>query len=1308
MRCFLIAFAMVLFCCACTDDVGRSQGESLCERAYEWRYACLDSTEWLARQALAFPGVSAEASCLLAFTAALRMNYPEAEQLYRQVIADTRSELLRLTAQVGMMRVCQRRGANKEFYDHYTGALAAIERLTGDVSLMDDHQLRLWRAALTDLHLQLSVYYYYLRQEAQAGEEFDWLGSRRQLFEGDTAQWALFHYLKGNVRHADGHLRDDNLRDLHIAQRVAREHGYAYIEAKARASILQDEVWVEGRPIEGEGDSILRAFSQYGSLFDVSQTYLLIGRSWLDIDADSALHYMQLALDRVSEHHRRFNPLDSAFCGLLPSDSLLGEGSVEMRWIRDSLVVCLPEWMADVREGLCMAYSALGMKAEADCNRNIYLDILDATRQDRSMEQRRDALERQERLVGRGMLSVAVVTLALLGLLACLVRHVLLRHAQRYAREQAALEAEMTTLVERSNASQASLEEYEETLDEARRAHEARLDTYKRRWVDKLTCLSIVHAITPFLDRILYEVRKPAPCLNYIAELAGRINLYNDILTRWIKVRQGAVALHIETFSLQSLFEILAKSRTLFDKQGICLNVEPTSLKVKADRALTLFMMNTLLDNARKFTLPGGRVSLQAVDGGEWVEIGVEDTGVGLGEEDVQRINGERGYDPAHLTSTALPQGKGQGFGLLNCRGIIEKYRKTSPRFRVCMLGVSSRVGEGSRFFFRLPKGAVVAVLLALLGGGQATSQDRRTITDAPADGVYIPYEPTDSLLRMADEYAYRAYDANVCGEYEQALVAVDSACQWLNRFYRRSHPDGGQLMQLFPIDSMPEITLWSEGFDTDYHIILDIRNEAAIAALALQQWDVYYYNNEIYVRLYKLMAQDCALADYCSALAEAMANKRALFRFLSAVALLLILIYCIVYYRTNILTVFNMRQILELGRMILASPAEEGLADLLRQGINPIRHTDGICLAFPNGRFQFSRGCPAQEYLRPLLQSVLEERSDAPTLHSGGRIRLLPLIAESGDDRRRIGILAIVLHSPSSHKDDERLLPLIARHTAANIYYSSVRNERLRLGIELKEDERRRVQTEAESAHVQNMVLDNCLSAIKHETMFYPSRISQLAVQLQQQDSIAPEALNSLKELATYYKEVFTLLASCARKQLERPLLRRSHIPCSEMAAYARQAAERVARKSNAVVEWDQQPCEGVLLADRSMLAYLIDNLMEVAVGAPSGPNHSQNAPLKRKIELLFEQKENFITFALNLDVAPMSAEQLHSLFYPEAMTYAPEEGSLRGMPFLIAKQIVRQHDDLVRRGCRISVMNLPKGLRIEVTLPGIKSASA
>lgn len=179
----------------------------------------------------------------------------------------------------------------------------------------------------------------------------------------------------------------------------------------------------------------------------------------------------------------------------------------------------------------------------------------------------------------------------------------------------------------------------------------------------------------------------------YIAELTDKINQYNNVLTEWIQMRQGSLSLRIESFPLQQLFDIVSKGKMSFQMQGVKLDVEPTDAVVKADRILTLFMINTIADNARKFTPEGGKVTISAKVS-DFVEISISDTGKGMDEEQLAHVF-DRTYTGGH------------GFGLLNCKGIIEKYKKVSSLFAGCQIKAESKLGEGSRFSFRLPKGIV-------------------------------------------------------------------------------------------------------------------------------------------------------------------------------------------------------------------------------------------------------------------------------------------------------------------------------------------------------------------------------------------------------------------------------------------------------------------------------------------------------------------------------------------------------------------------------------------------------------------------
>ena len=88
-------------------------------------------------------------------------------------------------------------------------------------------------------------------------------------------------------------------------------------------------------------------------------------------------------------------------------------------------------------------------------------------------------------------------------------------------------------------------------------------------------------------------------------------------------------------------------------------------------------MLNTLTDNARKFTPSGGQVTVCATEMTDAVEIKVSDTGCGLTESEIALILSSKIYDAQQIgvNSSTVRHEKGSGFGLLNCKGIIESTR---------------------------------------------------------------------------------------------------------------------------------------------------------------------------------------------------------------------------------------------------------------------------------------------------------------------------------------------------------------------------------------------------------------------------------------------------------------------------------------------------------------------------------------------------------------------------------------------------------------------------------------------------------
>lgn len=355
---------------------------------------------------------------------------------------------------------------------------------------------------------------------------------------------------------------------------------------------------------------------------------------------------------------------------------------------KDTAINQAPDLVASIREQLSIVYSSVNDKQLSDYNRNIYLDLQEQTRQDRYYESRADQLAKSSSQLNLMILSVIVMIVILVLLLFIFNR---LRHRNDSRNSLASLMEPLQLWQKRYNEYMERMNDRYENINEAYSLSVVHIVSDKKRNLEQRAKISLVNSIVPFIDRMLNEINrlieKHEPDgmrkerYEYIAELTDKINEYNTVLTDWIQMRQGQLNLHIETFPLQQLFDIVQRGRMSFQLKGIKLSVEKTDATVKADKILTLFMVNTIADNARKFTPEGGTVTVSATETPGYVEISVRDTGKGMSEEELSGIFDHKVYN-------------GHGFGLMNCRGIIDKYKKISSIFNVCYLSAESEPGR--------------------------------------------------------------------------------------------------------------------------------------------------------------------------------------------------------------------------------------------------------------------------------------------------------------------------------------------------------------------------------------------------------------------------------------------------------------------------------------------------------------------------------------------------------------------------------------------------------------------------------------
>ncbi len=1130
---------MMLSFSACSADKQSTRQKDvrqLNRQAYLLRYHDVERSALLAREAWKqSDGTSAVALLNMGYVAYQEMDFERVDSLLHKLRAMTHNQVVLLCADVMEMKTVQRTNEYATFFQAKHDAQRRILRIEEERSDLTQEDEQLFVYAQSEYHIIASTYYYYRGQDSLSLAEICEMKKMRSVHT-DTAQWIYYNYMMGS----GGMIESDSEQEIILSEfdymmstyMQAHDGGYLYFEANALQSLAvmldqhadvlrtyrnEDVQIMEVRMGMPPADSLsfalcrksINLFSAYGDTYQTACALRTMGElEFRHGNYERSLDNYAQALSCVNRHHLRYyhDTCDT----LCLFDSLARQQSTELKWMLNPSVKTVPDWIAAIRQQISKTYSAMGMKAESDFNRNAYLDILSHTNQNEEYQSRKNELDRQARRTTLQAVFLLLLFVLFVILLYFYRRRINIR-LQSLAQELEDMKSGKTIPDDVR-----LLAEQEEEFAEQLAMSQMNLKKNKCQNVENRARVSMVHAVVPYVDRIAGEVLRMKreqsvrpERREYVLELADQIMQYNDILTEWIRVQQGQLALRIRTIHLQSLFDIVQESRYTFEQKGISLNVEPTAAFVKGDEALTLFMINTLADNARKFTPQGGSVNITAQAAEEYVEVQVSDTGIGLSEADLDTLNNTMVYDPQSIGSPDDEQ-KGFGFGLANCRGIIEKYKKYSSIFSACAFGVRNNTNGGCTFFFRLPR--VLSIMLLFL---------------------CMPF------CAMADAKVYydSLYQSNLQGKYHQAKDYGELALKAMD-----------SRLQIVDDDAVAiEVQEFLHGVDMDYQLVLGIRNELALAALALNDWQMYEYNNTAYTQLQKLLNQDETLPLYCQRMEAYQQNARLLLVF----SVLFLLLVLLMLYR------------LLINRRLVAGK------DIERE---------------------------TEQYHEHLLTQQQQQ------------------------------VDSICDQLSRSQYEDNRI-------------------------------------------YVQNQVLSNCLSTIKHESMYYPARIQSLAATMVEKD------IDTLDELVSYYRKVYAILCSQADDQVAQPGFKRQILPAGQVLGLLSQAA----RKAKLQVELENAAIDDCVCADEMLITCFAQHLLENEIWQTD------------RISVRANSEQNFVNFEIILHGVDMDAERATQLFNPQ----------VEHLSLYVARQIIREHDTYCGNpGLRLYAQNSAEGCTIHFTL--------
>lgn len=176
------------------------------------------------------------------------------------------------------------------------------------------------------------------------------------------------------------------------------------------------------------------------------------------------------------------------------------------------------------------------------------------------------------------------------------------------------------------------------------------------------------------------------------AEIEREDKIINDLLYL-VKLDKDATSLNITTVDINSLTEIILKRmRPIARKQDVELTlVSLREVMAEVDEVKISLAITNLVENAIKYNVPQGKVTVTIDADHKDFTIEVKDTGSGIPEEDINDIF-ERFYrvDKSHSREIG-----GTGLGLSITKSAIARHNG--------VIEVESVLGEGSTFIVRVP-----------------------------------------------------------------------------------------------------------------------------------------------------------------------------------------------------------------------------------------------------------------------------------------------------------------------------------------------------------------------------------------------------------------------------------------------------------------------------------------------------------------------------------------------------------------------------------------------------------------------------
>jgi PAS domain S-box-containing protein len=292
-----------------------------------------------------------------------------------------------------------------------------------------------------------------------------------------------------------------------------------------------------------------------------------------------------------------------------------------------------------------------------------------------------------------------------------------------------------------------------------------------------------------FIATLAHELRNPLAPIRSAVQILGRADtaepdrawsrgvierqvahmsrLVEDLLDV-ARISSGKLLLRKERTTLGAVVNAaLETSRPALDagQHRLVRRLDAADAPLDADPTRLAQVLSNLLNNAAKYTPPGGTIELRSERTGADVVFTVRDDGIGFPSEATQRI-----FEPFAQWAEAGQAAAGLGIGLSLVRGIVELHGGT-------VSASSAGTGKGSRFEVRLP---------VATDAGRAAMRSAAAPEPVAPQGMRVVVaddnrDAADTLSRILSLYGYEvrsAYDGGtaieVCESFRPHVAVLD------------------------------------------------------------------------------------------------------------------------------------------------------------------------------------------------------------------------------------------------------------------------------------------------------------------------------------------------------------------------------------------------------------------------------------------------------------------------------------------------------------------------------------------------------